>query len=89
MNQATKTRLLHRLRIIRGHLKKIELMVDDDQYCVDVMTQLLAVSKSVRSAHRLILEQHLERCVVDQAKQGQTTKLVQELLHLRDLEQKA
>lgn len=89
MQSTTKQRVTHRLRIIQGHLKKIEAMVANDQYCVEVMTQLLAVSKSIRSAHGLILKQHLERCVVDQVREGKVEQLVTELLALRDLESRA
>lgn len=89
MNHSIKDRALHRARIIQGHLKKLEQMIADDVYCVDVITQSLAIQSSLKSLNKLLLEKHLGHCVIDQVKQGETTKVVDELTKLYDLEGRA
>ena len=55
----TQERILHRLKISRGHLNKIIKMVEEDQYCIDVIHQSKAVQSALSQADDLILENHL------------------------------
>ena len=77
-----KEKALHRLKIIKGHLKAIENMIESDVYCLDVITQSKAVQHSLRNMDMSILENHLKTCVVDQIKNNQEEKTVKELLDL-------
>ena len=86
MKRSSQQRALHRIRIIQGHFKTIERMIIDNAYCVDTITQSLAVQASLRSLNKLLLEKHLSHCVVDQVKAGRTESMVQELTRLYDLE---
>ncbi|MCA9388423.1 metal-sensing transcriptional repressor [Candidatus Berkelbacteria bacterium] len=86
MKKTAKQRALHRLKIIHGHLNKIEQMVEEDRYCVDVITQSLAVQSSLKSLNKLLLEKHISTCVIDQVKQGNSKKIVDELIKLYELE---
>ena len=54
-----KRRALHRTKILAGQLRGLERMIDEEQYCVDIVTQSLAIQKSLRSLDRLIVENHL------------------------------
>ena len=61
-----------RLNIVEGQIKGIKQMIDDDRYCADVLTQLLAVNKSIESIENSILESHLEKCIKRQIKEGKS-----------------
>lgn len=78
----TKARSLHRIKIIKGHLDSIEKMLENDQYCVDVVHQSRAVQKALQKLDLLIINDHLNHCVVRQIKNGQESKSTAELLTL-------
>lgn len=81
---STKDRALHRLKIIQGHLKAIEKQIDDNAYCVDIVHQSRAIQKALKNLDLLIIEDHLNHCVVDQIKNGEEVKTNEELLRLFD-----
>lgn len=58
-----KQNLIHRLKIIRGHMDKVIEMVEKDKYCIDVLQQSAAVGSALRKADQIILENHLRHCV--------------------------
>lgn len=60
-----KERILHRLKIIQGHYKKVVKMVEDDVYCIDILHQSQAVQKAMHEVDNILLEQHLAGCVTD------------------------
>jgi DNA-binding FrmR family transcriptional regulator len=65
-----KKRALHRSRILQGQLRGLEKMIDNEEYCVDIITQSLAVQKSLRSLNKLIVENHLRTHVTDMFEAG-------------------
>ena len=58
-----RERIVHRLKIILGHYKKVMQMVEDDAYCIDILHQSQAVQTAMREVDNLLLEQHLLGCV--------------------------
>lgn len=60
-----KAKLLARLRRIEGQVRGIGGMVQDDRYCVDVLTQISAVISSLQSVGLVMLEDHIRGCVVN------------------------
>ena len=58
---------LKRLRRIEGQVRGLQRMVEEDTYCIDVLTQLSAVTKALQSVGIGLLEQHVNHCVVDAA----------------------
>jgi DNA-binding FrmR family transcriptional regulator len=54
-----KKRALHRSRILQGQFRGIEKMIEQEAYCMDILTQTLAIQKSLGSLNKLILENHL------------------------------
>jgi DNA-binding FrmR family transcriptional regulator len=78
--KTTKENVLHRLKIAQGHLKKISKMVEEDAYCIDILTQTKAVSSALHKIDEVLLEQHLSHCVVDHIQHGQTKKAVDEVM---------
>ena len=58
-----KTTNLHRLRRIEGQVRGIEKMVDEDRYCIDILTQIGAVSTALEAVAFKILDGHVNHCV--------------------------
>ncbi|MEZ5377614.1 MAG: metal-sensitive transcriptional regulator [Acidimicrobiales bacterium] len=59
----TKTKQLAHLRRIEGQVRGLHRMVEDDTYCIDVLTQLASVTKSLQSLGLNLLDEHLRHCV--------------------------
>jgi len=66
-------------------MKGLEKMIENEEYCIDILTQSLAIQKSLRSLGKLILENHLKTHVPEQMKNGEEEKAVNELLDLYKL----
>jgi CsoR family transcriptional regulator, copper-sensing transcriptional repressor len=62
---ADKAAVLNRLRRIEGQVRGIERMVEGDTYCIDVLTQVAAVTKALQAVAVELLEDHLAHCVRD------------------------
>ena len=62
---ATKDQLLKRLRRIEGQVRGIEGMVDDDRYCIDVLTQISAAQAALDKVALGLLDDHAKHCVID------------------------
>jgi len=62
-----------RLRRIEGQVRGVQRMVDDDAYCIDVLTQISAATKSLQAVALQLLDGHLNMCVADAVRQGGTT----------------
>ena len=65
MDAKTREQVIRRLRSIEGHVKGIEKMVEADQYCVDVMRQVIATQAAMAKLNEMILENHLNTCVIE------------------------
>ncbi len=63
MDDATKKSSLTRLKRIEGQVRGIARMVEDDRYCIDVLTQLRAVTAALGKVEQEILREHLNHCV--------------------------
>jgi len=55
---------LKRLKNIEGHLQGIQRMIEKDAYCIDVIKQILAVQAALNKVNTIILEEHLNSCVI-------------------------
>ena len=62
---ADKARILARLRRMEGQVRGVQRMVEEDKYCVDVLTQLSSIIAAARSIGLLVLEDHIRGCVVN------------------------
>lgn len=70
-----------RLNRIIGQLGGVKAMIDDNRYCGDVLTQLAAAESAVRSVSAIMLQNHLETCVVEQIEQG-NLEVIDEVMQL-------
>lgn len=59
-----------RLRRIEGQARGLQRMVEEEQYCIDILTQVSAMTKALQSVALGLLEEHMSHCVVDAAAQG-------------------
>ena len=71
---ATKDQLLNRLKRIEGQVRGIEGMVDDDRYCIDVLTQISAVQAALDKVALGLLDDHARHCVMGAADEEQGEK---------------
>jgi DNA-binding FrmR family transcriptional regulator len=61
---------LKRLRRIEGQVRGLQRMVDEDKYCIDILTQVSAATKALQAFSLELLEEHLAHCVVQAAQRG-------------------
>jgi DNA-binding FrmR family transcriptional regulator len=73
---ATKPQLLHRLARIEGQVRGIENMVEQDRYCIDVLTQISAVQAALNKVALGLLDDHAQNCMIggDPQQQGERTE---------------
>lgn len=61
---ADKGKLMSRLARVEGQIRGVARMVEDDRYCIDILTQISAINSSMQSIGLLLLEDHIRGCVV-------------------------
>jgi DNA-binding FrmR family transcriptional regulator len=77
---ATKEQLLTRLRRIEGQVRGIEGMVEDDRYCIDVITQISAVQAALDKVALGLLDDHARHCIIHGHGEGSPEQLTDELM---------
>lgn len=85
LDKTSKEKALHRIKIIQGHAKAVERMIDSESYCVDILHQSRAIQTALRKLDLFILEDHLKTCVVDQIQNKEEDKTIKELLTLYEV----
>jgi DNA-binding FrmR family transcriptional regulator len=88
MKAELKKKALRRLNLIRGQLDGLKRMVEDERYCVDIITQSSAVREALSSLDDLLLENHLSTHVLHQMRSGKGEKATHEILKIYKLAQK-
>lgn len=61
---------LKRLRRIEGQVRGLQRMVEEEKYCIDILTQVSATTRALQSLALVLLEDHMSHCVVDAARKG-------------------
>ena len=85
MKEQYKTRTIAQLKKAEGMLKKVIKMAEEDQYCIDLLQQSLAVAGLMKGANKLILENHLHSCFktgMQKAGSVKQKKLIDEVLRI-------
>ena len=72
MKPKTQTACRSRLRRIEGQVRGIERMIDEERYCIDILTQLQAVRAALKKVEDEVLKDHVEHCVHDAIRGGKT-----------------
>lgn len=65
-----KKRYLARLKRIEGQVRGVQRMIDDEKYCIDILTQISALNSALKSVSLALLDDHLRHCVVSAAQDG-------------------
>ncbi|NHZ71137.1 MAG: metal-sensing transcriptional repressor [Proteobacteria bacterium] len=80
MKTEHKTSALNRLKTVRGHVDAVIRMVEDERYCPDIMKQVSALEGSLEGINRILLQNHVETCVLEHVQAGRSEQVVDELL---------
>ena len=83
-----KHKLIRRLKIIEGQVRGLQKMIDQDIYCIDVITQTSAVKQGLSNIEDVLMESHLGHCLVNQIKKGETGQATKEMLKVYKLKRK-
>lgn len=79
-NSKNKQSIINRLKIAEGHLAKVRQMVEKDAYCIDTLHQSQAVEAALKEIDSLILNNHLNTCVVNAIKKGKSKEVIEEIM---------
>ena len=79
-NQSVEQKILHRMKIARGHLNRVIRMMEQGDYCINIINQSLAVQAALRSTDQEILRNHLITCVAEEIKKGNTDEVIDEVM---------
>jgi DNA-binding FrmR family transcriptional regulator len=85
MRPNAKTSVLKRLKRIEGQVRGLARMVEDDRYCIDIVTQLSAVNAALRRAEEEILADHVANCVENAIASGNKTDQRRKVAELIDV----
>jgi CsoR family transcriptional regulator, copper-sensing transcriptional repressor len=76
-----KEALVTRLRRIEGQVRGLQRMVDEGQYCIDILTQMNSVISALRAVGMGLLDDHVRHCVRESIEQGEGDEKVEELMN--------
>ena len=82
IDDITKNETLSRLKKIEGQVRGISRMIDEKQYCIDILTQIAAASSALSNVAKLVLKKHVETCVTDAIKSGKEKEKIEELMDI-------
>jgi CsoR family transcriptional regulator, copper-sensing transcriptional repressor len=85
MRKDIKTSCLKRLQRIEGQVRGLARMVEQDRYCIDIVTQISAVRAALRRAEEEILRDHVAHCVEDAIASGDKTAQRRKVAELMDV----
>ena len=80
MKEVHKKTAMNRLKTVRGHVEAVIKMVEEERYCPEVMKQVSALQGSLEKVNRILLQNHIETCVMHAVKEGRSEEIVDELL---------
>lgn len=80
MNKEMQKKLVNRLRRVEGQVRGLVKMVEQEKYCIDIITQSSAVKEALSSVEDLLLENHLSTHVAEQMKSGQERQAMKEIM---------
>lgn len=88
MKKELKPRAIRRLKIIEGQIRGLQKMVEEDKYCIDIITQVSAIKEALSGVEDLLLENHLSTHVIHQIKNGEDAQATEEILKVYKLKRK-
>lgn len=88
MKNEIKSKAVRRLAIAAGQIQGLKKMVEEEKYCIDIITQSAAIKEALSGVEDLILENHLSTHVIEQIKAGKDKQATQEILKVYKLKRK-
>jgi DNA-binding FrmR family transcriptional regulator len=88
MDNKNKAKVIRRLKLIEGQVRGLQKMIENDTYCIDVITQTSAVKQGLSNVEDILLENHLKGCVSKQMTTGQVGKTTDEIIKVYKLKRK-
>jgi CsoR family transcriptional regulator, copper-sensing transcriptional repressor len=82
--KADKARVTRLLKTARGQVDGLLKMVEEDRYCIDISTQLMATQAILRNINREVLHAHLKSCVAESFEKGGAQEKIEEILEVLD-----
>lgn len=83
-----KKKIIRRLNIVVGQVKGLVKMLEEDKYCIDIITQSSAAKQGLTNVEDIILENHIATCLIDQIKRGNEDKAIEEIIKVYKLKRK-
>lgn len=88
MRQDIRTKAARRLKLIEGQVRGLQKMIEEEKYCIDIITQASAIKEALAGVEDLILENHLTTHVIHQIKHGKEQRATAEILKVYKLAQR-
>tara|TARA_B100001167_G_C16731805_1_gene286367 strand:- start:573 stop:836 length:264 start_codon:yes stop_codon:yes gene_type:complete len=85
MKQEQQKKSINRLNRIEGQIRGLKKMIEDDIYCIDIISQTTSVRSALKGLEDALIENHLSTCVVSQIKNGKEKKAVDEIIKVYKL----
>jgi len=85
IDDTQKGKIIRRLKLVEGQVRGLQKMVDNNTYCIDIITQMSAVKQGLSRTEDLLLESHLRHCVLHQVTEGKIAKATDEVLKVYKL----
>ena len=81
-------KLIRRLKLVEGQVRGLQRMIEENKYCIDIITQTSAIKAALSNVEDILLADHLSHCVVNQVKSGKAKKAQEEILKVYKLKRK-
>lgn len=88
MDTSQKAKIVRRLKLLEGQMRGLQKMVENDTYCIDIITQSSAAKQALSNVEDLLMENHLGHCVSHQMQSGQIAKATDEIIKVYKLKRK-
>jgi len=88
MKPEMKRRVVRRLKIAEGQIRGLQRMVEKGEYCIDIITQSLAIKQALSAVEDLLLKNHLSTHVSEQMKSGKEKKAIEEIMDIYKVSKK-
>ena len=85
MDDATKSKVLARIRRVAGQLEGVARMIEEERYCVDILLQLASAQAALGQTGKVVLRSHVETCVTDAMATGKPGERKQKLDELMEV----
>ena len=83
-DKSDRRQVLHLLKIAKGHLEKVISMSENQEYCIDIIHQSMAVQSALKKIDQRILKNHMQTCVTHSIKRGKEKEVIDEVMAIME-----